>query len=158
MSEAEQSSDSRVRKIRKQLELFLEKFIRYLFFWENDDRRVGIFLRSLHQIFIVSLVISYILVHFLFPSYFLLCIIWILSTLIWIFHLITGACVCTRIEQRLTGEKITIVDPLLELFHIPLTKENRSGITLLTSTIFFFCLSSELFCRTYINFKSFFGV
>ena len=157
MSEAKQNSDSRIRKIRKQIEIYLEKFVRYMFFWENDDRRIGIFLRSLHQIFIVSLVISYILVHFLFPSYFLLLVIWILSTIIWIFHIITGACVCTRIERRLTGDNITIVDPLLELFHIPLTKENRSGITLLTSSIFFFCLTSEVFCRTYINCKSFLG-
>jgi hypothetical protein len=70
--------------------------------------------------------------------------------------MITGGCVLTRIEQRLTGDNLTIVDPLLEIFNIPKTRENIMGITLLFSTICFITLSFELFTRTLLNVKALF--
>lgn len=71
-------------------------------------------------------------------------------------HMITGGCVFTRIEQRLLEDKITIVDPLLDIFHIPKTRENIMGITLLSSTLCFVTLSFELFTRTLLNIKALF--
>jgi hypothetical protein len=93
-------------------------------------------------------------IHTLYPSYIVLGILWIITCFVWLLHIFTGGCVLTRIEQKLTGEKTTIIDPLLEIFHIPNTKETSMGITVLMSTVFMAALSFELLARTIINVKT----
>jgi hypothetical protein len=141
----------KIKEIRKKIQNSIELFMRWLFFWESDDAKIGRLLRTFHQYFIISLVGFYFMVHILVPSYWYLLFIWVCFTLIWISHLVMGGCVFTRIEQKLTGEKITIIDPLLELFQIPVTKETALGITIMSSTVCFIFITSELFTRTVIH-------
>lgn len=148
-------SKEKIKLFRKRLQNSLETGLRYLFFWESDDVKIGHFVRILHQMFIMFLIVCYLLVHTFFPSYIFLFFVWACIILIWIGHVITGGCIFTRIEQKLTGEKVTIADPLLELFQIPVTKETTMGITVLTSTIATIFLTFELLLRTIINIKSF---
>jgi hypothetical protein len=81
--------------------------------------------------------------------------VWLTMSIIWIHHILTGSCILTRIEQRLINDKITLADPLLELFNIPVTKENAMAITIFISTVSCITLSFELFTRTMLNFTSF---
>lgn len=150
-------SDSIVRRTRKQVEHYLEILIRHIFFWETDDKRLGILLRTLHQFCAYSILISYIFLHSLFPSYFALLLLWLIVSVVLCLQILFGGCVCTRIEQRLAGDRLTIIDPILHIFNIPNTRENSLGITILLTSIFFFCLTSELFCRAFINVKSVFS-
>jgi hypothetical protein len=147
------SSDLSIKKIRRKIQSSLESFLRYIFFWESDDKQIGKFIRVLHQYFIMAIAVSYFIIHTLLPSYWLLLLIWCLICIIWIFHISLGGCVLTRIEQKLTGEKITIIDPLLELFHIPVNKETTMGITLLTSSTCFIFITFELMARTLLNIR-----
>ncbi len=149
-------STSPVQKFRKHVEKAIETCLRWIFFWESDDKRIGLLIRVLHQYSIMGIVIIYVLVHTFFPSYFLMVGLWLVIGCIWSMHMITGGCVITRIEQRLLEDKITIVDPLLDIFNIPKTRENIMGITLLSSTLCFVTLSFELFTRTLLNIKSLF--
>jgi hypothetical protein len=151
----EMGSKEKIKQFRKRLQNNLETCLRYLFFWESDDAKIGHFIRLLHQLFIMFLIVCYLVVHTFFPSYIFLFFVWLCVTIIWIGHVITGGCIFTRIEQKLTGEKITIVDPLLELFQIPVTRETTMGITMLTSTITVVFLTFELLLRTIINIKAF---
>jgi hypothetical protein len=150
-----ENSDTKLRKFRKKLQDALEIFFRWLFFWEIDDKRIGLFIRVLHQYLIMFLVISYLIVHTILPNYFYLFSIWFIAGIIWSLHCLTGSCVLTKIEQKLIDDKITVADPFLDIFHIPKTKENIMGVTLMTSTAFFLFLSFELLARTVLNIKSY---
>jgi hypothetical protein len=147
---------SRVKSIRNKIQHGLEIGIRHLFFWESDDKRIGSLLKVLHQYFITAIVICYVLVHTFIPSYWFMVSIWIVVVATWIQHMILGGCVLTRLEQKLTGEKVTIVDPILDLFQIPISTKSQMGITLLFSTISSIFLSFELFTRTLLNLQSWF--
>lgn len=144
----------KIRHFRKQFQSVLEMVLRWIFFWETDDKRLGRLIYFLHQTSVMFTVVCYMVIHTLYPSYILLGIIWAITCFVWLLHIFTGGCVLTRIEQKLTGEKNTIIDPLLEIFHIPTTKETSMGITVLMSTVFMAALSFELLARTIINVKS----
>lgn len=53
-------------------------------------------------------------------------------------HMITGGCVLTRIEQRLTGDNLTIVDPLLEIFNIPKTRKYNGNYDIIQYDLFYY--------------------
>jgi hypothetical protein len=144
----------KIRHFRKQFQSVLEMVLRWIFFWETDDKRLGHLIYFLHQSSVMFTVVCYMVIHTLYPSYILLGIIWAITSIVWLLHIFTGGCVLTRIEQKLTGEKNTIIDPLLEIFHIPNTKETSMGITVLMSTVFMAALSFELLARTIINVKA----
>lgn len=144
----------KIRQFRKQFQSFLEMVLRWIFFWETDDKRLGRLIYLLHQSSVMFTVVCYMVIHTLYPSYIILAVLWIITCFVWLLHIFTGGCVLTRIEQKLTGEKNTIIDPLLEIFHIPNTKETTMGITVLMSTVFMAALSFELFARTVINVKT----
>ena len=144
----------KIRQFRKQFQSFLEMVLRWIFFWETDDKRLGHLIYFLHQSSVMFTVVCYMVIHTLYPSYIILGILWIITCFVWLLHIFTGGCVLTRIEQKLTGEKNTIIDPLLEIFHIPNTKETSMGITVLLSTVFMAALSFEFLARTIINVKS----
>jgi len=150
-----ETRESIQRKIRKWMEPIVEYGCRCILFWENDDIKIGILIREIHNAIVHGVIFSYILVHTLYPSYWLLCILWIIMGITWVHHILIGSCIFTRIEQRLIGVKTTISDYLLELFHIPLTNENTMGFTVCISTFLFITLSFELCSRTILNVSSF---
>jgi len=137
------------------LEYWIEHFFRFILFWESDNKRIGILIRYIHSFSMSILFICYILAHTFIPSYWLMFGVWLTMSIIWIHHILTGSCILTRIEQRLINDKITLADPLLELFNIPVTKENAMAITIFISTVSCITLSFELFTRTMLNFTSF---
>ena len=46
-------------------------------------------------------------------------------------YVVNRGCILTQFEIYLTGENVTIVDPLLQLFGLPIKKHNRNAITML---------------------------
>jgi len=144
------------RNLRKWMEPIVEYGCRCILFWESDDKTIGMLIRTIHTAAVHGVLFLYILVHTLFPSYWLLCMLWCIIGLSWLHHILTGCCIFTRIEQRLMGVKTTISDYLLELFHIPVTNENTMGFTICMSTLLCILLSFELFSRTLLNVNSFF--
>jgi hypothetical protein len=99
--------------------------------------------------------ISIILVHTIIPSYILLCIVYLFCFLIWIQHITTGGCISSKLEQRLIGDNNSFVDPILEVFNIPITPQTTSGIVVMGSTLVMFMLSLELCARTILTFNSY---
>jgi hypothetical protein len=150
-----ENSDMKMRSFRKKLQNGFEIFFRWLFFWERDDKRLGTLIRALHQLVLMALIVFFCLIHTVIPNYIYLFLLWLTSFIIWALHMLTGSCVLTKIEHKLTGEKITVADPFLDLFHIPKTKETIMGITIMSSTVFFLFLSFELIARTVLNVRSY---
>jgi hypothetical protein len=160
MSESSNNNDvsNSIRNARKQIRDYLKNFFetlfRAMFFWIKDDNELGVVIREIHRYCLHAVVIWYVLLHTFLPSYWLLVGLWALIGLVWLSHLATGTCVISSIERKLTGESITILDPILNLFGIPLSRECRIGTTISFSTLSFLFLSFELWTRSILNLKN----
>lgn len=51
-------------------------------------------------------------------------------------HVLYGRCPLTLVERRLHGENITILDPVLSFFGLPVTRDNRHNLNAVLSAIF----------------------
>ncbi len=152
-SQALLAKSSTLKTVRKKIQDILEVILRTILFWETEDKRIGSLLKVGHQYIVAFIVICYVLVHTFIPSYWFMVAVWIVVVTTWLQHILLGGCVLTRLEIKLTGEKTTIVDPILDLFQIPITPKSQMGITILFSTISSVFLTFELFTRTLLNIR-----
>lgn len=136
----------------------LEKLLRFVFFWEEDPKKIGGLIRFLHHSVVYMFVIWYIVIHTFLPSFLLFILFYIAFGLVWIQHLVCGGCVVSKIEQKLIGDTKSFVDPILETFHIPITPESTAGIVILGSTSVMFMLSCELLIRLITLIKNWFSI
>lgn len=121
-----------LRNIREVLVDFFVVLSRLLFFWlPGDDAIKGRALMAFHPV----LMTSFVFLFFIVPSRHPLRLIIALSSVIVVAsQWLLGGCVITRAEQRMTGEKITFLDPFLSLAHIEVNRETRNAATLGMST------------------------
>jgi len=132
----------------------VEFVLRKIFFWEDDDKRVGSLIRFLHHGIIFTMVAWYVMIHTVVPSYVLFLIFYGIMFIIWFHHLLIGGCVLSRLEKKFIGDDKSFIDPIMEAFHIPITPESTEGIVILGSTGIFAMLTFELIARTILNIKS----
>lgn len=136
-----------------------EKFLRFILFWEKDDKRLGRIIRLIHHFIVYIGIIGYFVVHTVAPSYFIFVLFYIFWGLIWLHHVIFGGCLSSDIEAKLIGDKYDgIILPVLDIFHIKVTPESGDGIVLLSSTLVMCILSCELFSRTVGCIRSFLDI
>ena len=135
--------------------IILEPFFKKLFFWETDPVRIGKLIRVIHTISMYLLFFSIIAVHTIFPSYFLLLIIYLLWFCVWAHHILTGGCIISKLEQRLIGDKTSFLDPILEVFNIPITPQTTTGTVVLGSSLILFMMTLELSARTVLTLNSY---
>ena len=140
--------------IHQKMDEYIEKAMRALFFWETDDKKLGILIRFLHHSLIYGAFITYIVIHTFLPYYILFIGFYIFCLVIWSCQLITWGCFFNRIEQKLTGDTNTFVGPLMEIFHMPVTPETTNGVMIMGGTVVMFFLTFELSLRTILNIKS----
>ena len=62
------------------------------------------------------------------PSYLLFTILYFIVICIWLQHCIYGGCIFSTIESKLIGDKYSIWDPILDIFHINLHKDSFNEI------------------------------
>jgi hypothetical protein len=136
------------------MESSTETALRWIFFWERDDKTLGKFVRFLHHGVIYFALIMYIIIHTLHPSYLLLCLFWVFALTVWVQHVVTGGCIFSKIEQKLIGDSNSFVDPILAAFHMPITPETTTGIVTMGSSCVMVLLTFELMCRTILNVKA----
>ena len=133
----------------------LRKYIVILFFWESDPVRIGKIIRFLHHLIIYCTLLLYIAAHTIVPSYFLLFGLYIWIGLLWIYNILSGGCILSKLEQSLIGDTTSFVDPILEAFHMPITPETTSGVVIMGSTLVMVMLSFELSTRTIMGLRSY---
>jgi hypothetical protein len=162
-SKIEENKLNTVKPLKKNwfsqlLEDNLEKLLRFLFFWEEDPKKIGGCIRFLHHSVVYMFVIWYIVIHTFLPSFILFILFYFAFGLVWIQHVVCGDCIINRIEQKLIGDTKSFVDPILETFHIPITPESTAGIVVLGSTSVMFMLSCELLIRGITLIKNWFYI
>ena len=156
--EKEENSGNELKKqAQTYIEYFFEFILRTIFFWEKDPKRLGTLIRFCHHATVYLLIISFFVIHTIIPSFFLLCLYTIFWFFLWIHHILTGGCVVSKIEQSLLGDSKSFIDPFLQLFHIPISKETTVGATIMGSTFILFFLTMEISARTSIYIKSLFS-
>jgi hypothetical protein len=122
-----------LRSVRDLLVEFFIAAARLLFVWlPGDDAVRGRALMAFHPVLMSALVMMF----FLFPRghplrFFIVAVSLVVVASQWLL----GGCVITRAEQRLTGEKITILDPFLALANIQVNRETRNAATVGMSTV-----------------------
>ena len=82
------------------------------------------------------------------PSYLLFTILYFIVICIWLQHCIYGGCIFSTIESKLIGDKYSIWDPILDIFHINITPESTGGLFLLVSSAAVFVLTCEFAGKT----------
>ena len=147
----EQDTCSIRQRWQSKIDTIVERGIRMLFFWECDDKKLGYLVRFLHHSMIYSTIIWYIVIHTFIPSYILFLCLYGFCFLIWMHHIVSWGCCFNRIEQKLTGDNITFVGSILEIFHIPVTNESTDGVVIMSATAVMFFLTFELASRTILN-------
>jgi len=135
-------------KLNESLTCFAESFIRKLCFWEKDDKRIGGILRFAHYCGSYFLILIYIINRTVYTSYWLLLTFYVVYFLIFIHHLICGGCIITKVEQRLLKDQQSFIDPILEIFHIPITPDVSNHIFVMLSCFLMSILTIEIIGRT----------
>ena len=136
------------KTIRDYIEYGIEYLMRKLIFWENNDKHIGNIIRFIHHSFIYVMIIFYISIHTIYPSYFMFIVFFCMYSIIWTHHIICRTCIFTRIEQRLMGDSTNFLDPLLDIFHLPKTQDVSDNILVMGSCFLMFTLICELLSRT----------
>ncbi len=138
-------------------ERLTETALRWIFFWETDPVRLGTLIRFLHHSFVYCMIILYIMIHSVYPSYPLLILFTFLMSLVWAQHILTGGCILSKLEQRFLGDTKSFVDPILGILQMPITRESAIGLTTYTSTLVLAMSSLEVLARTSLYIKTFFS-
>ncbi len=131
-----------------------ERLVRILFFWETNDKKLGILVRFLHHSLIYTTLIWYIVIHTFIPSFILFIGFYLFCFIVWLHQIISWGCTLNRLEQKLIGDTATFVGPILEIFHIPVTPESTDGVVVMGSTVCLFFLTFELVSRSIVNIRS----
>jgi hypothetical protein len=155
--EEETPKEKQERWLPKYLEDKFEILLRTLFFWETDEKRIGICIRFLHHSLIYIVFLWFILIHTIMPSYILFLFFYCFVGIVWIQHWICWGCLFNKVERRLIGDTKSFVDPILETFHIPITSESTDGVVILGSTAVMFMLTFELLARTITSIQRWFS-
>jgi hypothetical protein len=95
-----------------------------------DNKQIGYLLFVGHLAVAVSLPILYAF----FPSWRLVLLAIFIP--IFLLHIRTGSCPITRMERKLHGEDITIIDLILYPLGLARTRENRVKTQMFVSTVF----------------------
>jgi len=146
-NDANLPKEKKYTRIQKYMINILEAFVKRLFFWENDEKRIGKLIRFFHHALTYLLAITIILAHTVFSSYNLLLITYILCLIIWFHQIVTGGCIVSKLEQKLIGDTNSFVDHILNALHIPITEETTVGITILGSTVIIIMLTIGILCK-----------
>lgn len=119
-----------LRRIQDNLVDFLELFARILFFWLPSDYAKGRALMFIHSIAGLGLISVFFL---LAPKSPFKLAIAVAALIVLISQFAFRGCILSRAEQRLTGEKDTIADPVLRLCGIEVTPANRMSATIVST-------------------------
>jgi hypothetical protein len=146
--------------VKKSIVDFLETSSRFIYGWiaDNDDL-LGTIILVVHMFLATTMLVLVIVSHTIYPMFWFQFCIFVVMFIVWVQHMILNTCVLTSLERRLiSGGDTTSMDPLLNLFGIPITRDTRAGVTLMVSTIITGILGLELVARSVMFLRSNLGV
>jgi hypothetical protein len=138
-----------LRTIRDALIDFCIAFARLMFFWlPGGDIAYGKALMAFHPTGVLSVLALFFIAP---PHHPLRIFIIVFGFCTVVSQWMLGGCVMTRAEQKLTGEKITIMDPFLKLAKISVNRDTRNAATVAGSTALLIILIWCFLCDTFIR-------
>ena len=146
--------DGKKVQLIKIVEDKVEKIIRKLLYWENDDKHIGKIIRNFHHFIIYIGITCYFMICTVMPSYFIFLVLYIFWILVWLQHLILGGCVIGNIENTLIGDTSGFITPLFDMFNINVSLKTMDNLIFLVSTLIVSVLSYEFVIRTSHYMKS----
>lgn len=149
-------NDNKKLQLIKIAEDKVEKIIRKLLYWENDDKQIGKIIRRIHHFMIYSGITCYFMIHTVMPSYFIFLVLYLFWALVWLQHFILGGCVIGNIENNLIGDTTGFMTPIFDMLKIDVSVKFMDNLIFLTSTLILSVLTYELVIRTsrYMKLKS----
>jgi len=138
-----------LKYIRDSLVDVFVSLARILFFWlPGGDTAKGQALMACHPLFIAFTIALFFILPKKHPLRFGVAII---SIIVVASQWLLGGCVITRAEQRLTGEKDTILDPFLKLAGLNVNRDTRIASTIAVGTAISVILLWSVACDVFIN-------
>ena len=116
---------------RRVVEPIVENVLRTLFFWTRNDQEFGNAVVILHKSLLYLFIVAVIIINVVPVPHTFIIFMLILSFAILIQHLVLGVCVLSTIEKRVLGAPYPLMEPILELFKIPVSVESLKGVTVL---------------------------
>jgi hypothetical protein len=146
-------------EIRKMLVDTLEECLRFAYGWLSDNDESLSKITFVLHIFLLLLIFLLILVsHIIYPVLWFQCLVFFVTFVVWIQHIVLHMCVCTSLEIKLGGIDSPIaVDPLLSLFSIPISRESRIGVTILMTSMMTLFLGLGLTSRGVCYIRKYYG-
>ena len=133
-----------LREVREMLTNLFVNIARVLFFWlPGGDPAYGYALLAIHPFMIAGVVALFFTLP---PKNFLRILIAAASVFTVATQWLLKGCVVTRAEQRLTGGKMTMMDPFLTLAGLPVDRNTRIDATLGMGTALSATLVWALIC------------
>jgi hypothetical protein len=152
MTEKE-NEPSKIKTISESIEYIIETTLRYLIFWESDNKNIGIIIQMFHHAFFYGMILWYIYLHTFSDSYLQYVLFCVIFFFVWVQHLLCRVCLFFNIEQKLIGNHVSIIDNILHIFHITPSEEVSQGVLLLVSSLIMTMLAFELLSRTIMGIK-----
>lgn len=126
-----------------------EWIVHRVLFWETDDAKKGRLLRAIHHAGVYSLLTLIIVSHTIYPAFWLQSCLLFFCIGVWIQHITTHGCVISKVEQKLTKDESSFLDPFLDLYGIEATELSKQGILMLGSTLGVFFMTLEWVARVF---------
>lgn len=99
--------------------------------FEPHRHSAGYLLYRLHAATVIAVLVLFIL----YPK--LRRILFVLFIPFFAVHVLYRSCPVTKVERRLHGENITVLDPVIQLFSLPVTRCTRDTTQVVLSTLVF---------------------
>jgi len=137
----------------------LESSIKFVYGWlQANDESLSKITYMLHVFSILLVFVLIIVSHVIYPVFWFQLLVFIITAIIWLQHIFLHTCICTFLEVKLGGIHTPIaVDPILQIFSIPVSKQTRMGVTLILSTAATLFLGLELVARSVLYARSEYG-
>jgi hypothetical protein len=144
MSEKTTTEDKKVlRDVRDAIVNGFVSLTHILFFWMPGDVAKGKALMALHPFVGLIIIALFFVLERRSPWKVVIAFISIvIAASQWVFR----GCLVTRAEQKLTGEKTTVIDPFLSMCGVPLNRDTRVCSTISTGTALCVIIVWATFC------------
>jgi hypothetical protein len=148
------------KEIREKLVDGLESLMIAAYSWVDNKKEIIGEVAYFWHIYAIFTVITLIIVsHIFYPVFWFQFVVFCITAIVWLQHILLRTCICTSLEIRFLGKDIPLaVDTILNLFSIPVSRESRMGVTLLLSTIATGLLGLELVARSVLAFRGYLGL
>ena len=111
--------------------------VKRVFFWEEDETKVGKLVRAIHAGFTYMMLLLIALSFTLLPAFWFQTILLGIAGAVWAQHILFHGCVFSKVEQRLLKDETSFLDPYLGLFGVEANERSKQGILMMLSTVGF---------------------